>query len=63
MRNMIPTHKPRRILLPFLFLTAALFFVIFAIKDPIRAAGSATSAFNALVTVATALMTFVSNLG
>ncbi|WP_156056654.1 hypothetical protein [Streptosporangium roseum] len=56
---MIPTAKPRR-LLPFVVLICLVFFVV---REPAKAADVATSAFNGLMTVADALVTFAGALG
>ncbi|GAA4215541.1 hypothetical protein [Microbispora amethystogenes] len=55
---MLPV-KPQRFL-PFLFTVCALFFIV---RDPVKAADAATAAFNGLLQVADALVTFASGLG
>ncbi len=55
---MLPV-KPRRFL-PTVLVICALFFVI---REPAKAATAATTAFNGLMVVADALMTFAGNLG
>ncbi|MEV4376963.1 hypothetical protein [Streptosporangium sp. NPDC049644] len=56
---MIPTAKPRR-LLPFVLLAC---LVVFVVREPAKAAVVTTNAFNGLMTVADALVTFASGLG
>ncbi|MGW3363607.1 hypothetical protein ACWDOR_11730 [Streptosporangium canum] len=56
---MLPAPKPRRFL-PVLLLALALFFIV---REPAKAADAATSAFNGLMTVADALVTFAGGLG